>query len=164
MIRKVWLKLAAPLCALPMLALTTPAFAQTVLSKEPTPVVASNIGSSPQGLVGPSCTGNWYSYDVVVPAYGIGTALTGPEYSDLHTDVNVGVSAMNSSYNNRVYAQATNKAGDQITSYVPIAEYSSYDLWYNQSGGQDVRVGFATEFDVTVNIEVQGQWSPNTDC
>ena len=134
--------------------MTTPVFAHG----------ATATWSGPNGVVGPGCSGSWHSYNAIVPAFGIGTYLTGPAYSFKGTDVSIGVSSMNSGYNNRIYAQATDESGNQITAYVPIAEYQSYDLWYNQSGGQYVRVGFATERDVFFNVQVQGQWSADTDC
>lgn len=126
---------------------------------------ASGSGSAPDTAVGPpGCTGTWYSYDVIASAFGVSTALTDAEYSDYHTDVYVGVSSMDTSYNNEIYAQATNSMGFKLSAYEPIAEFGNYTLWYNDYGGLDVRVGFSGQHSVIYRVEVTGLWSPNTDC
>lgn len=63
---------------------------------------------------------HWHSYNAIVPAFGIGTYLTGPAYSFKGTDVNIGVSSMDSVYNTKIYAQTTDESGNPITAYIPI--------------------------------------------
>ncbi|MDA8200453.1 MAG: hypothetical protein M0Z54_13680 [Thermaerobacter sp.] len=82
------------LAAAALLLMTTPVFAHG----------ATGTWSGPNGVVGSGCSGSWHSYNAIVPAFGIGTYLTGPAYSFKGTDVNIGVSSMDSAYNYELYA------------------------------------------------------------
>jgi len=130
-------------------------------------VAAASPPVVPNTLIGPpgnTCQSNvtWYPYNVIVPAFGAGAALTDAEPSTYETFVNVDVSTMPSQYNNEIYAQATNETGNQLSAYEPIADLGDYDLWYNDYGSNfDVRVGFAGSDTVIYRVQVTGEWSPN---
>lgn len=122
--------------------------------------------AAPQTVTGPGgCNGNWYDYNLIVPAFGGGAALTDEEWSSKGTYIDVQVGSFPSQYDGELYADGFSGGRDTLTSWTTMwYDYSSYNVWYNGSGGQYVRAGFASCPCVTVSIQLIGTWSPNTSC
>ncbi|MGC8487293.1 MAG: hypothetical protein ACP5QO_03595 [Clostridia bacterium] len=127
------------------------------------PLPHSKTQESPNITKGGGCNGNWYSYNIVIPAFGGGSALTDQEWSNANTELAASVGSFPSQYEGELYGDGFSGTDDNLTGWTTLwYPNSMYDFWHNSGSGRYVRAGFASCVCVAAAIQLIGYWTPNT--